>query len=132
VNPVPTANPNPIGRYRRQLAEADLSLEANTETTPEPGHFYVIQAGRVLVDTEDFPAAEEAYKTLCREHWDDHLASPTRSVRIASAWGLLYHDPQHPGASAVIQRDGTEVDAKRLQMIRMRRRVATRTTGHWR
>ena len=110
-------------RYHRHLAGGDFSLEANTETTPQTGAFYVIQCGSVLLRSSDFPTAEAAYGGLCEEHWTRHLTSSDPAQRLASAWGLLGMEPANRAAAAVIEQDGLPGDHLRLARARSRRRA---------
>src|SRR4051794_28300899 len=86
--------------YRRRIEGANFSLEANTEAAPEPGHYYVLREGEVLLRTNDLASAEAAYQQLCRECWESHLPSTDARVRRMSALGLLGQNPDHPAAAA--------------------------------
>lgn len=110
-------------RYHRSLDNGDFSLEANTEATPEPNHFYLLQQGKVLLRCDDFRTAELAYQELCRKHWEHHLASELPVRRMASAWGLLGLEPAHRAAALVIERDGEHADQSRLARMRSRQRA---------
>ncbi|HEU4753293.1 MAG TPA: hypothetical protein VFU47_09315 [Armatimonadota bacterium] len=110
----------PHGRYLRQLEGGDFSLQANTEQTPQPGRYYVIVAGRVVCESDDFALMDAEYRRYCRRFWEERLRSPNPAVRLSSAWGLLGQDPEHRAARAVILRDGSERDQKRLQQLRHR------------
>ena len=114
------------GRYHRHLDGADFSLEANTESTPEAGCFYLLRDGEVLLQSTDFAAVEAAYKALCREYWERRIGSDDRKIRVASAWGLLGLDLEHPAAAAVIRDDGTAADAKRVTAMRCKQRWEAR------
>jgi hypothetical protein len=108
-------------RYHRRLEGGDFSLEANTETVPEAGYFYLLRAGAVLLRSEDFAEAQTAYLGLCREHWEQHLGSTSREGRMASAWGLLSLSADDPAAMAVIEQDGLPADRARLEANRRKR-----------
>jgi hypothetical protein len=120
----------PQGRYCRRLAGADFSLEANTPAAPAAGPFFILRCGDVLLESEDFGAAEEFYKDLCRQHWEAQLTSANPTVRIASAWGLLGIDADHPGAIRAISTEGNDADRKRLEQVRRRRRMLERPGTH--
>ena len=109
-------------RYHRQLEHGDFSLEANTEAAPEAGHFYLLQRGSVVLRSDDFHAAEAAYRDLCREHWEFHLVSEILARRMASAWGLLGMEPAHRAAARVIESDGRPEDQQRLVRMRQKQR----------
>ena len=119
----------PLARYRRQLAEGDFSLEANTESVPEPGHYYLLQNGLVLLRTENFRTAEKAYHDLCRQHWQGQLESDTPACRLTGAWGLVGLEPENPAAAAVILRDGQPADGMRLLRMQKRRRSEKAAQG---
>jgi hypothetical protein len=119
----------PFGRYHRHLAGADFTLEANTAAANTPGLFYVFVGGKVLLESDDFGQAESCYKDLCRQYWDEHLASPDRAVGLASAWGLLGLNLNHAAAGALVQELGTAADRKRLEQLRGRARAMKR--GGW-
>ena len=95
----------PHGRYRRSLDGADFSLEANTENVPDEGKFYVMRAGKVVVGSEDFDEATNAYHALCRDFWMERLESESIPIRVSAAWGLLGLDSADKNAIAVITRD---------------------------
>lgn len=126
---ISTERPTPLGRYHRHLAGADFSLEANTAAATEPGQFYVLRAGSVLMSSSDFAQAEALYKELCREHWAEHLSSANPLVALASAWGLLGLDLRHPEASKLVQEQGSAADRKRLEQMRGRQRAMNRAAG---
>lgn len=111
---------SPDTHYRRQIAEADFSLEANTSATPLQGRFYLIQDGEVRFDTRDFNEALEAYHGMCRTFWRRRLDSSVRDRRMASAWGLIGLDPNDKPAGEVIKADGEPTDQKRLESLRRR------------
>lgn len=121
----------PLGRYHRHLAGADFSLEANTGAVPQPGQFYVLRAGSVLMSSEDFAEAETFYKELCREFWAEHLGSPDPAVGLASAWGLLSLNVHDAAAAHVVQEQGSAADRKRLEQMRGRARAMARSP-RWR
>lgn len=112
--------------YRRQLHLGNFSLEANTESAPEPGHFYVLRGGHVLMCCDDFGSAETMYLGLCRDHWRLHLTSNCPTERMACAWGLLGIEPTDSEAIRVIEEDGRPDDRKRLLQMQNRRRAFTR------
>jgi len=113
----------PHGRYRRGLAGADFSLEANTESTAEPGRFYIFQNGAVILDTDDFAEATSRYNKLCEEFWKARLEDGDRALRVAAAWGLLGLDATNKEAVGVITQDGTAAERKRLEQAQSRRRA---------
>lgn len=117
--------------YRRQLAGADFSLEANTEATPEAGHFYLLQGGEVLLRSDDFSSADAAYQQLCHAYWEHQLGSADADVRRKSALGLLGQDLGHVGATGVLRRDGSDADRARIERARCKKRARERATG-WR
>lgn len=121
----------PFGRYFRSLSGGTFSLQANTPDAPVEGHFYVFDAGELLFESEDFGLAEARYKELCRAHWDANLGSADVAVGLASAWGLLGLDSEHPQAVKLITQNGTAADHKRLQQLRNRARHAKGGAG-WR
>jgi hypothetical protein len=114
------------GRYLRHLEGGDFSLEANTDSVPEGGHFYLLRNGQVLLQSDDFSSAEAAYKDLCREHWEGCLGSECPVARFSSAWGLLGLDPKHQAAAALIRTDGTPADRRRLESNANRLRAQER------
>jgi hypothetical protein len=118
-----TAPAPPHGRYRRALAGATFSLEANTEAVPGDGRFYVLRDEEIALATEDFQEAQAAYFELCRAFWSDRLDSEDRGVRMQAAWGLLGLDANHREAQNVITRDGTPQERKRLEQAQSRRRA---------
>ncbi|MCC2668569.1 MAG: hypothetical protein K0Q72_1040 [Armatimonadetes bacterium] len=113
-------------RYRRCVDRGDFSLEANTETVPEPGFFFLLRAGEVLLQSDDYAIVEAAYNQLCREFWESHLTSTAAPRRVASAWGLLSLEPNHACAAAVIEQDGAPEDRNRLVRARNRSRYLRR------
>jgi hypothetical protein len=115
--------PPPLGRYRRGLEGANFSLEANTESVPADGRFYLLREGQVVLEAADFTAALEAYNGLCREFWECRLEDESPQVRLAAAWGMLGLDSQNKDAMAVIQRDGSPQERKRLDQAQSRRRA---------
>lgn len=117
------------GRYCRRIEGADFSLQANTDDVPEVGHFYLLRNGVVLHKSKTLGSAEAAYKTLCREFWEDGLTSESVPARMASAWGLLSSDPEHVAATQVVQRDGSPTDCLRMEAnARRQRAMEVRTT----
>jgi hypothetical protein len=122
----------PLGRYRRHIDGADFSLEANTDAVPEKGHFYVLRKGKVVMQSDDFPSAVEAYQDLCRTYWQNHLGSDDAEERLASAWGLISLEPENPAAAEVIRHDGDPADRKRLEQIRNRKRYGRAHAGRGR
>lgn len=113
-------------RYNRRLDRGDFSLEANTETTPEPGFFFLLRNGSVLLQSLDYALVEAGYHPLCREYWEAQLQSDTPAYRLASAWGLLGLEPTHRTAATVIETDGTPADRARLLRNRNRQRYLRR------
>jgi hypothetical protein len=124
--PIATPVLTPHGRYLRQIPGSGFSLQANTEQTPTADHFYVFLAGEVVLETEDFEAAEGEYKRLSRQFWEDRLRSTDPHERLTSAWGLLGQDPDNRAAGQVVQNDGNDGERKRLKQIRMRRAAPRR------
>ncbi len=113
----------PHGRYKRGLAGANFTLEANTEDTPEEGHFYILCDGEIVIDTEDFTEATTRYNELCEQFWKSHLEHDDREKRVAAAWGLLGLDPTDKQAVGIITQDGTAAERKRLEQAQSRRRA---------
>lgn len=113
----------PHGRYRRGLQGASFSLEANTESVPADGRYYVLRDGEVVVASEDFQDAITEYNRLCREFWTERLESEEIQVRVAAAWGLLGLDSNDKTAQGVIIRDGSPQERKRLEQAQSRRRA---------
>ncbi len=113
----------PHGRYRRCLDGADFSIQANTEDVPADGRFYVMQAGEVVMASEDFEEATTAYHKLCNDFWRVRLEDDSLPVRIAAAWGILGLDSADKTAIAVITRDGSAQERKRLDQAQSRRRA---------
>lgn len=113
----------PHGRYKRGLQGATFSLEANTESVPSDGRYYVLEEGEVALATEDFQEALTEYNRRCKEFWDSRLESEDTQVRVAAAWGILSLDPTDKDAQAVIHRDGTAQEKKRLEQAQSRRRA---------
>ncbi|MFN3648887.1 MAG: hypothetical protein ACK47B_04825 [Armatimonadota bacterium] len=113
----------PHGRYKRRLADADFSLEANTESVPADGRFYVMRNDEVVMASEDFEEATTEYHRLCRGFWEARLEDPSPQVRVAAAWGLLGLDSGNKQAQAIIQQDGTPQEKKRLEQAQSRRRA---------
>ncbi|MGV3723636.1 MAG: hypothetical protein ACO1SX_22290 [Actinomycetota bacterium] len=126
-----TADVSPSMRYRRHIEGTDFSLEANTDATPEAGHFYVLRGGEVELVSDEFPTAMAAYQGLCKEHWLNRLVSQNHSERMASAWGLVGLEPDHKDALEVIRTDGSDDDRKRLEQVRRRKRFAKRKPGRF-
>ena len=120
---VETGPAPPHGRYKRGLDGANFTLEANTESVPADGRYYVLREGEVVLATEEFAEATAAYNRLCREFWESRLESPATPVRIAAAWGLLGLDPTDKTAQTVIQEDGSPQERKRLEHAQSRRRA---------
>ena len=115
--------------YRRSLDRGDFSLEANTDTAPEPGFFFLLRGSEVLMQSEDYAEVETAYNQLCREYWELHLTGPAQARRVSSAWGLLGLEPNHSCAAEVIERDGAPEDRDRLVRARNRSRYLRRMDG---
>jgi hypothetical protein len=120
---VETSPAPPHGRYRRGLQGASFSLEANTESVPADGRYYVLQDGEVSLATSEFPEALAEYNRLCREFWESRLEDEAPQVRVAAAWGLIHLEPTDKTAQAVIQKDGSPQDRKRLDQMQSRRRA---------
>lgn len=126
---VGTADVAPQTRYRRQLQGADFSLEANTETVPGDGHFYLMQGGEVKLRSDSFTEAVDAYNGLCKRYWKEHLQSDALEERMASAWGLISLEPSNQEAIEVIRQEGTDADVARLEQLRRKSRFAKKGTG---
>lgn len=120
---VETGPAPPHGRYRRALAGADFSLEANTESVPDDGRFYILRDGKIVLETEDFQEANTEYSRLCKDFWLSRLENDDPAIRIQSAWGLLGLDSSDKEAQAVINRDGSPQEKKRLEQAQSRRRA---------
>jgi hypothetical protein len=118
-----TAPAPPHGRYRRGLQGADFSLEANTESVPSDGRYYVLRGGEIVLAAEVFQEALEEYNRLCHDFWSGRLKDASTPIRIAAAWGLLSLDSNDKDAQAVIVRDGTPQERKRLEQAQSRRRA---------
>jgi hypothetical protein len=119
----------PHGRYKRGLEGADFTLEANTESVPADGRFYILRNGKVALDTDDFQVAIAEYNQLCRQFWSERLNHASVPVRIAAAWGLLGLDATDKNAQAVIVRDGSPQEKKRLDQAQSRRRALRSRTA---
>ena len=118
----PTPAP-PHGRYKRGLEGATFTLEANTENVPADGRFYILENDEVALATADFQEAITEYNRRCREFWTERLESEVTQTRIAAAWGLLGLDATNKQAQAVIVRDGSPQEKKRLDQAQSRRRA---------
>lgn len=121
-------------RDRRCRERGNFSIEANTEAVPEPGFFFLLQDGKVLLQTVDYDLVEARYNQLCRDHWESQLHSAFSAPRVAGAWGLLGLEPAHHAAAAVIDQGGTPQDQRgtpqdqaRLLRSRSRQRFLRRT-----
>ena len=119
----------PHGRYRRGLEGANFSLEANTESVPADGRFYVLEGGEVRLATAEFDEATAEYHRLCRDFWMERLDSPAVPTRVSAAWGLLGLDPTDKQAQAIIMTDGTAQERKRLEQAQSRRRALRARSG---
>lgn len=124
-----TADVSRLMRYRRHIEGTDFSLEANTESVPEGGHFYLLRNGKVELKSDEFPEAMEAYQNLCRAHWEGRLSSGNPQERMASAWGLVGLEPNNVNALELIRTEGSEEDKKRLEQVRRRKRFSKQRTG---
>lgn len=113
----------PHGRYRRGLEGANFSLESNTENVPADGRFYVLREGETVLATSEFDEATDSYHQLCREFWTGRLQHASPQVRVSAAWGLLGLDSGDKVAQAVIARDGSAQEKKRLEQAQSRRRA---------
>ena len=113
----------PHGRYKRNLAGAGFSLEANTESVPADGRYYVMENGNVLLATSEFEEATAEYHRLCRDYWAVRLDDEAIPTRLAAAWGLLGLDPSDKAAQTVIQTHGSAQEKKRLEQAQSRRRA---------
>ena len=113
----------PHGRYRRGLDGANFSLEANTESVPADGRYYILREGQVELATAEFQEALTEYNRMCREFWEGRLEDPTPQVRVSAAWGILSLDSSDKNAQAIIQRDGSAQEKKRLDQAQSRRRA---------
>lgn len=124
VAPIAVVKCSRWAHYRRQLARGNFSLEANTDAAPEPGQFFLLHDGQVVMRSEELEPVEQAYRALCREFWELGLVSELPKRRVESAWGLLGQEPAHASAGQVIERDGGEQDRRRLVTLRHRYRYA--------
>lgn len=113
----------PHGRYKRGLDGANFTLEANTESVPADGRFYILEDGAIVLATEAFHEAIAEYNRRCRDFWTERLNDPNPQTRIAAAWGLLGLDPSNKLAQAIIVRDGSPQERKRLDQAQSRRRA---------
>jgi nucleoid-associated protein YgaU len=113
----------PHGRYKRALEGADFSLEALTESVPADGRFYLLRGGKQVLATEDFQEALSEYNKLCKALWLGRLEHENIPIRVQAAWGLLGLDPSDKEAQAIIIRDGTPQERKRLEQAQSRRRA---------
>jgi hypothetical protein len=95
----------------------------NTEDVPSDGRYYVLRGGEVVLATAEFPEALAEYNRLCRDFWLSRLEDPQPKIRIAAAWGLLSLDSSDRNAIAVITRDGSPQERKRLEQSQSRRRA---------
>ena len=120
---VETGPAPPHGRYRRGLEGANFSLEANTESVPADGRYYVLRDGEIVLATAEFQEATAEYNRLARDFWEERLQSDQPPVRVAAAWGLLGLDPNDKTAQAIIVEDGTPQERKRLEQAQSRRRA---------
>jgi len=120
---VETSPAPPHGRYKRGLNGANFSLEANTEAVPADGRYYVLRDGEVVVASAEFQEAIGEYNRLCREFWMSRLEAEQTEVRVAAAWGLLGLDPNDKNAQAIIAKDGSPQERKRLEQAQSRRRA---------
>ena len=116
-------------RYVRHVVGADFSLEANTEATHAADRFYLLRNGSVLMESSDYWCVEAAYKTLCREYWEGQLQAEGMPARLSGAWGLLGLDPLHPAATAVVKKEGTDSDCRRVNSLLNRRRAQDRNAA---
>lgn len=121
----------PHGRYIRSLAGADFTLQANTAEAPEAGVFYVLKGSAIFFQSAEFEPANACFKALCGVFWTERLGSADPAAQMASAWGLLGLDIDHPGAGRHVARHGSAADQKRLQNMRSRARHA-KGAGVWR
>src|SRR5690349_20271919 len=104
---VETSPAPPHGRYRRGLEGANFSLEANTESVPGDGRYYVLQEGEIVLASAEFQEAITEYNRLAREFWLGRLEDEQTQIRVAAAWGLLGLDPNDKNAQGVIIKYGT-------------------------
>ncbi len=122
----------PTTWYRRQLHDADFSLEANTRTVPRQGRFYVLRKGHEVFSSGNFTEALNAYQELCEGHWEERLEARQPDDRIQAAWGLLGLDPENRDAAAVIRSDGNAEACKRLETLRRRHYAQRRASARQR
>ena len=125
---VPVLAP-PHGRYRRGPRGAGFTLEANTESVPGDGRFYMLVNGETTLATEDFPEAIEEYNRLCRAFWTPRLEDEDPLVRVAAAWGILTLSPNDKISMEIIQKFGTPQERKRLDQAQSRRRALRARSG---
>jgi hypothetical protein len=125
LDPVSEAHDRP---YRRWIEGSDLSLEANTPSTPTAGVYYVLQAGVVCFSSDDLAQAQEVFVRLGVAHWEALLASPDPQQRLDGARGLLRHDGSHGRALEILAADGSEQDHRRIAQARQRAQHRARRT----
>ena len=63
----------PHGRYKRALQGAGFTLEANTESVPNDGRYYVLREGKELLATEDF---QEGVRAVAERHQTGEQGRP--------------------------------------------------------
>ena len=118
------------GVYRRCLPAAEISIQANTPLVPADGQFHLVVGERILYSSSDLEQVEQRYDRMCAEFWDEQLHSPRTEERVQAAMAILHRDPGHAAARAVIEREGSDPDRKRLQELdrraAFRRRAAQR------
>ena len=122
-------HPNPHGYFRRWVEGSDFSLEANTPAAPDSDRFYILEAGEVRLDTQDFDAANAMYERMCLAHWEERLNSPDLPTRLSAARGLFRHDPEHPVAGELLTRQGDERDRSTVGKARQRAAFLRRRNG---
>lgn len=121
--PVDNTPAPPHGRYRRAPRGANFSLEANTESVPADGRFYILVDGKITLESEEFGTALEEYNRLCRDYWTPRLEDEDIPTRVAASWGVLTLNPNDKTAIDIIQRFGTAQEKKRLEQAQSRRRA---------
>jgi hypothetical protein len=112
--------------YRRWIEGADLSLEANTSSTPTEGVYYVLQGGVVCFSSDNLAEAGDVFDRLRMVYWENLLASRDAQERLDGARGLFSHDHSHIRALEVLAAEGSDQDLKRVAQARHRARYAAR------
>jgi hypothetical protein len=115
--------------YRRWIEGSGLSMEANTESTPEQGVYYVFQQGVICFSSDDQDEAAEVFDRLRLCHWEELLASRDPQQRLEAARGLVRLNHSHVQALKILKVNGSEADRKRVTQAQGRARFALRRAG---